>query len=620
MDRRVRTGRSQRSWREPARHGGVVRVAGSFAVILAASLVMGLEDCGRLVWFANGLLLSYLLLAPRWLWKRYCIAGFVAILAGGFVVFPHSLLKCTALTALNIIEVLIAVAFLRKRSAQLPHFTDQRYLLRFGLIAVLGSPALVGTVYVAAIWISTRVWDLHPLFTWMSTDGLGSAIVTPAFVSLLSSQSRPAERWRRHWYLQVAFLSIALLSFCQRDFPVIFLLYPAVAVILFRFGLGGASAATLFVATAGSWFTIHGMGPFSRIGSASQIAPTVLLQLYIASGMFLVFAAGSVLESLRRTERQLRETLSLHNLITENSRDVIILADFNGNRSYVSASASKWGGWRREELTRMTSLSLVHPDDRGKAEALIRSLRLGGDGGLLECRVKNNEGADVWVEANLRPVRDPVSGAPVGILNMVRDISKRKKAEQDLKKLNAALEALAVTDAMTHLANRRRFDKTLSDEWRRGLREHSHLSLLLLDADWFKSYNDTYGHPRGDSCLKQIAEATQDVVSRPGDLVARIGGEEFAVILPNTPEEGAREVADQICAAVRRRNLPHNTNPLGIVTISIGFATVVPRLGQHATILMQHADKALYAAKNAGRNRVCSADLDLPDECILQVS
>jgi len=335
--------------------------------------------------------------------------------------------------------------------------------------------------------------------------------------------------------------------------------------------------------------------------------------------MFLVFAAGSVVDALRFTERQLRETLSLHTLVTENSRDVIILADFNGKRSYVSASASTWGGWRREELMRMTSLELVHPEDRGKAEALVRHLRAGSDGGLLECRAKNKKGEYVWVEANLRPVRDPLSGAPVGILNMVRDISKRKKAEQELMKANAALQALAVTDAMTHLANRRQFDKVLSDEWRRGLREHAPLSLLLLDADWFKSYNDTYGHPRGDSCLKQIAEATQDVVSRPGDLVARIGGEEFAVILPNTPEEGAREVADQICAAVRHRNLPHNTNPLGIVTISIGCATVVPRLGQHATVLMQRADEALYAAKNAGRNKVCSADADLTAECMLQV-
>ncbi|WP_348261492.1 diguanylate cyclase [Telmatobacter sp. DSM 110680] len=597
-----------------------MRVAGSFVVVFVASLVMGLEDCGRLIWFANGLLLSYLLLAPRWLWRRYCIAGFAAILAGGLIVFPHALLKCTALSALNMTEVLIAARLLRKRSMELPCFTNQRYLLRFGLFAVLVAPAAVGAVDVVGTWISTKVLDWGTLFTWFTADGLGTAIVAPACVSLFSSPKSHAGVLKKHWYLPLAFVSITLLSFCQKDYPVIFLLYPVVAMILFRLGLGGASAATLFVAAAGSWFTIHGAGPFSRIGSASQVAPTLLLQLYLASGMFLVFAAGSVLGTLRSTERRLRETVSLHNLVTENSRDLIILADFIGNRSYVSASASTWGGWRSDELTRKSSLELVHPEDRGKAETIVRGMQLGSDGGLLECRVRNKEGEYVWVEANLRPVRDPVTGVPIGVLNMVRDISKRKRAEYELMRANAALEALAVTDAMTHLANRHRFDKALSDEWRRGMREHSPLSLLLLDADWFKSYNDTYGHPRGDSCLKQIAEAMQDVVTRSSDLVARIGGEEFAVILPNTSGDGAFQVADQICAAVRRRKLPHNTNPMGIVTISIGCATVIPSLGQQSSILMQRADNALYAAKNAGRNQVCGAALELPTECILQVS
>ena len=144
------------------------------------------------------------------------------------------------------------------------------------------------------------------------------------------------------------------------------------------------------------------------------------------------------------------------------------------------------------------------------------------------------------------------------------------------------------------------------------------LSLLLLDVDWFKSYNDTYGHPHGDSCLKQIAEAAQDVVSRPCDLVARIGGEEFAVILPNTSAAGAVEVAELICSAVRHRKLPHNTNPLGWVTISVGCSTIVPLLGLPASTLMHGADKALYTAKHGGRNRVCSADTEAQQEVALK--
>jgi diguanylate cyclase (GGDEF)-like protein/PAS domain S-box-containing protein len=322
------------------------------------------------------------------------------------------------------------------------------------------------------------------------------------------------------------------------------------------------------------------------------------------------------MDALKATERRLREIAYLHELVTENSRDVIILSDFDGIRSYVSASASEWGGWKREELLGMRSLDLVHPDDRSRLTAIVDNVRTGGEGDLLEYRLLNKSGSYVWAEANIRPVRDPVTGMTIGILNMVRDISPRKRAEQDLKKANAALEALAITDPLTGIANRRRFDQCLITEWRRATREHEPLSLLMLDADWFKSYNDTYGHTRGDSCLKQISEAALDVVNRPGDLVARIGGEEFAVFLPNTPSQGAVDVARQICSAIRRRHLPHNSNPTGCVTVSVGCATMVPSPGQHSCTLVDRADDALYAAKHAGRNQVHTADDKLPAEVL----
>jgi diguanylate cyclase (GGDEF)-like protein len=130
----------------------------------------------------------------------------------------------------------------------------------------------------------------------------------------------------------------------------------------------------------------------------------------------------------------------------------------------------------------------------------------------------------------------------------------------------------------------------------------------MIDADLFKLYNDAFGHLCGDSCLKQIAEAAQDVVERPGDLVARFGGEEFAVILPNTPNVGALQVANEICAALRARQLPHPSNPNGIVTISVGCATMVPPADKHSAHLVEQADQALYKAKQQGRNQVCNLD------------
>jgi diguanylate cyclase (GGDEF)-like protein len=169
------------------------------------------------------------------------------------------------------------------------------------------------------------------------------------------------------------------------------------------------------------------------------------------------------------------------------------------------------------------------------------------------------------------------------------------------------METLVVVDALTGIANRRRFDDSLTTEWRRALREGSKLSLLLIDADHFKRYNDTYGHVRGDSCLKQIAEAALDVVLRPGDLVARYGGEEFAVVLPGTDEIGAKAVAEDICQAVRNRRLPHEGNAPGIVTVSIGCATIIPQRGKTSQDLIESADQALYRAKGRGRNRVVVA-------------
>jgi diguanylate cyclase (GGDEF)-like protein len=196
-------------------------------------------------------------------------------------------------------------------------------------------------------------------------------------------------------------------------------------------------------------------------------------------------------------------------------------------------------------------------------------------------------------------------GQYLGRVWFFRDISGRKIAEEKLQDAYTAVEALAATDALTGLANRRRFDQVLAGEWRRGLRDGRPLSLLMIDVDLFKSYNDNYGHPQGDSCLKQVAEVATNVAARPADLVARFGGEEFAAILPITDVAGALQLGREICEAMRVRMLPHCSNPSGIVTVSVGCATLVPAFELHAVTLIELADEALYKAKHLGRNRVC---------------
>ena len=176
-----------------------------------------------------------------------------------------------------------------------------------------------------------------------------------------------------------------------------------------------------------------------------------------------------------------------------------------------------------------------------------------------------------------------------------------------LKLQRDRLEALTMTDGMTEIANRRRFDRHLEQEWRRCARMHIPLSAVMMDIDRFKAFNDNYGHSAGDHCIRNIARALAGVPTRAGDLVARYGGEEFACLLPGTDEVGAHAIALRLLKAVGDLEIPHAwSNVTGTVSISAGVATMVPTQEGDPEILVRQADGMLYEAKNGGRNRVAA--------------
>lgn len=178
----------------------------------------------------------------------------------------------------------------------------------------------------------------------------------------------------------------------------------------------------------------------------------------------------------------------------------------------------------------------------------------------------------------------------------------------DLQQAMDELERRSLTDPLTQLPNRRHFELLLAQEWRRCLREKQPLSLFMVDVDFFKPYNDTYGHAQGDKCLREVAAAIHRSTSRGGDFVARLGGEEFVVVLPNTPPTGAEKMAERVRGAVQGLGLAHRASASApCVTISVGVATMVPESGTPDDVLVQRADQALYQAKAGGRNRVCCA-------------
>lgn len=187
-----------------------------------------------------------------------------------------------------------------------------------------------------------------------------------------------------------------------------------------------------------------------------------------------------------------------------------------------------------------------------------------------------------------------------------RTAELRERTAQ-LEVANSALEELATVDSMTGLANRRRFDVFIQQEWARSVRTRLPLSLMLIDVDYFKKYNDRYGHPAGDECIRQVAAVLRAAANRVSDLTCRYGGEEFAVVLGVTDRAGALTVAENIRTAVEMLRIPHEDAPSGIVTVSVGVGTR-QHDGEYGNplALVASCDRALYEAKNLGRNRTCT--------------
>ena len=293
--------------------------------------------------------------------------------------------------------------------------------------------------------------------------------------------------------------------------------------------------------------------------------------------------------------------------LAEHNADIICRFGLDMMLHYVSPSSVHVLGWTPEEMMDMEQFALLPPEDVPNAIATIERNLSSVTTVPLTTRMRKKDGTLVWVEITACVVRDVVTGVPIESVTTIRDIHERKLLEEKLS-------ALSLTDGLTGLANRRAFDEVLEREWKRTLREGSHMSLLLLDLDHFKQFNDSYGHQIGDDCLRSVAVAILDSVRRATDIVARYGGEEIAVVLPCADSAGALAIAESVLYAISALRIPHQFNAEGehLVTASIGVATALARQGGTMRMpesLLMSADHALYKAKHEGRNRVAAAFL-----------
>jgi diguanylate cyclase (GGDEF)-like protein/PAS domain S-box-containing protein len=313
--------------------------------------------------------------------------------------------------------------------------------------------------------------------------------------------------------------------------------------------------------------------------------------------------------ALKDTKRQLLESEARYRLLADHSSDVVFHLGLDLVRRYVSPSCREILGYEPEEMVGAKPLNLVHPDEAVHVRTIFQSLL---DGEIVRQsvinRMRHKDGHWVWVEAELRTLKDPATGAALGLIGAMRDITARREMEDRLAEANRRLEALAAEDALTGLRNRRVFNEALTVGYRAALRHGRSLGLLMIDVDWFKAYNDHYGHPAGDECLRQVAKVIARTVRRAGDTSARYGGEEFAILLPETDERGVIAMGERIRGAVNRLALEHLGSGNQIVTISVGAASIKPvGPGDGEEFLLRQADRALYRAKALGRNRVFRA-------------
>jgi diguanylate cyclase (GGDEF)-like protein len=304
---------------------------------------------------------------------------------------------------------------------------------------------------------------------------------------------------------------------------------------------------------------------------------------------------------------------------------VILIVDDNPTNLSVLSQALKEAGYKTRVA--MDGESAIEQAQEERPELVLLDIQMPGMDGFETCMgLKANPQTQdipvIFITASA-DIENKIKGLSVGAVDYItkpfqfEEVLARVKVHLELRFLtqkvqeqaislqraNRELLRLANLDGLTGIANRRRFDEYLDNEWRRLTRQEDYLSLILCDIDYFKSYNDHYGHQAGDTCLKQVAKTIEATLCRPGDLVARYGGEEFVIILPHTEPDGAIKVAENICLNIQLLELVHEYSKVSsYITLSLGVSCLVPNPQVRATQLVASADQALYHAKEKGRN------------------
>lgn len=345
----------------------------------------------------------------------------------------------------------------------------------------------------------------------------------------------------------------------------------------------------------------------------SEILRNVLTMhnlISLAGGLFgyhfFVFVVDSneTQSQLKHSLIRVKETEERFRLLAEYSSDMITMHNDQAEYIYISPAVREVIQFEYPELLGKKLETFIHPDDVERTNNMFeRALQKGSAESTY--RYRSKFGDYVWIESTLKSVPYQEEGEKKVII-VSRNITKRKLTEQKLQEANELLNRLSYMDGLTGIANRRFFDETLLSEWSNALDHLAPITLVMFDIDYFKKYNDTYGHLKGDWCLQTIAQAVNQLFPEHSrGAFCRYGGEEFALILPSANRENGLQAAQQIKDTVRSLKVPHKSSEIAdIITLSIGIATMYPTKSILPDSLIKEADSALYLSKTRGRNTI----------------
>lgn len=305
------------------------------------------------------------------------------------------------------------------------------------------------------------------------------------------------------------------------------------------------------------------------------------------------------------TELELKRNEQRYRLIAENSTDFISIHSVDGVYTYVSPNCYSLLGYESHEMLEQSACDFFHPDDIKDIKSSYDTVRYRRDISTLTYRIRCKDGKYIWFETKCQIVAS-IGGDCEEIICISHDITKHKRQLVKLEMEKNSLQKKIHIDELTGLFNRRYFNKKLKEEYKQSLKHNKIFSLLAIDIDYFKKYNDTYGHQQGDECLIQVANTLKAYASDTG-FVCRTGGEEFCIILPNMGKKSASSLAEKLCEKVEQLKIHHNnSNVSPFVTVSIGVATAIGKEFSYIEPkkLLLLADQSLYKAKEDGRNQV----------------